>query len=609
MSSSDNNADGSLVVGIDFGTTFTGVAYGYGDNPPEPITLWPVAHHGEIESDTAKVPSRLAYSKKRTFLSKPVVTSWGQQAFNDKKAISWFKLLLLEKNDLPTHLENSGHLAMARKLLNETRESVITIIADYLSEVWKHVVDRIEKSRSQQFARTHPYHIVVTVPAIWQDYAIKKMEMALHQAGILAPRPQAGPTTWSFISEPEAAAIAAIEGHNKYETLRVGQTFVIADLGGGTVDLISFKVGAIKPRLLLDEVVEGEGGLCGATFLDQAFETYLEKKLRGFKVGKVSVTPWLEMHELDRQRIMNTWEKGLKRSYYDGHPGLRIDLGTQGKLRPEVFLEPAELNEVFDSVYLDIEKLIKGQTNAILKKTRRVPEFIVLTGGFGRCPYVFQKLQELYGGAATEVLSEENNKPWTAVSRGAVISGLRRTLNQATVRSHVSRYSYGWAKEEDFDHRIHDFADFCENDITGRPVARGQMEWIIRRGESIDTQKPRVYEYERWFDMDDFGIIEFAEPIFRSKLKSPPSRLAENIKEEDEPDSSDFKEYVTIEMKTPVPVEKLLKRGKGDYVHRVLDYRVEVNISGASLVIKAISQDEQIGETTITGLSNETDGD
>lgn len=105
-------------------------------------------------------------------------------------------------------------------------------------------------------------------------------------------------------------------------------------------DLISFQVRATEPQIILDEVVEGEGALCGATFLDQAFQNYLENKLRRSK-AKDKLKPWQEMHAFDRKRIMSIdWEKGLKRNYYAGGPGQHIDLGAQGKRRPELFLEP-----------------------------------------------------------------------------------------------------------------------------------------------------------------------------------------------------------------------------------------------------------------------------
>jgi hypothetical protein len=80
-----------------------------------------------------------------------------------------------------------------------------------------------------------PFHVVITVSAIWQDYAVQRIKLALNQASILAKRPGCANNTHTFVSEPEAAALAVIEGHKKYDTLKPGETFVIADLGGGTV--------------------------------------------------------------------------------------------------------------------------------------------------------------------------------------------------------------------------------------------------------------------------------------------------------------------------------------------------------------------------------------
>ncbi|TGJ78313.1 hypothetical protein E0Z10_g10448 [Xylaria hypoxylon] len=334
------NHNGVVVIGIDFGTTFTGVAYDYirqgnqgpSDITPLPITLWPASSATEANSDSPKVPSCIAYT------SRGAIT-WGQQASDEQGSILWSKLLLLDEHDLQTHLKNSDHVKQARESIQKTGKDVVTVISDYLAKVWDHVLEDIIRARGRQFLNTRPFHVVVTVPAIWQDYAIEKMSRALKKAGILNKRPGCADTTHTFVSEPEAAALAAINGHNKYDALEHGQTFVIADLGGGTVDLISFRVKAIQPQLLLEEVVEGDGGLCGATFLDQAFLSCLEKKVRQEKSKLRSLQSWQQMHKEEQKRITNTvWEKGIKRKYYDGQPGYTIDLGAQGRRRPNILL-------------------------------------------------------------------------------------------------------------------------------------------------------------------------------------------------------------------------------------------------------------------------------
>ena len=50
---------------------------------------------------------------------------------------------------------------------------------------------------------------------------------------------------------------------------QVGDVFVLCDAGGGTVDLISYKVTQTSPTFLIEEAAVGSGDKCGATFIDQ----------------------------------------------------------------------------------------------------------------------------------------------------------------------------------------------------------------------------------------------------------------------------------------------------------------------------------------------------
>lgn len=80
--------------------------------------------------------------------------------------------------------------------------------------------------------------------------------------------------------------------------LKVGDVYVIADCGGGTVvgflffirketfllrnimqDLISYKVTAVEPRLRVKECVGGTGGLCGSTALNSRFKELVKERI------------------------------------------------------------------------------------------------------------------------------------------------------------------------------------------------------------------------------------------------------------------------------------------------------------------------------------------
>ena len=86
-------------------------------------------------------------------------------------------------------------------------------------------------------------------------------------------------TEIQIISEPEAAAIYALDIMDPH-IIGPGDTFVICDAGGGTVDLISYTVSRLKPILRLDEAASGTGGLCGSSYLNRIFENFLTEKFQ-----------------------------------------------------------------------------------------------------------------------------------------------------------------------------------------------------------------------------------------------------------------------------------------------------------------------------------------
>ena len=81
-----------------------------------------------------------------------------------------------------------------------------------------------------------------------------------------------------MISEPEAAAMYALHEMDTLN-LEIGDSFVLCDAGGGTVDLITYTVSALKPLLKVTEASPGTGALCGGSFLNRRFQAYIEQKL------------------------------------------------------------------------------------------------------------------------------------------------------------------------------------------------------------------------------------------------------------------------------------------------------------------------------------------
>ena len=118
--------------------------------------------------------------------------------------------------------------------------------------------------------KTTPIEYIITVPAVWSDTAQAKTRTCAFNAGM--------GKDLQIISEPEAAAIYALHAMDPH-SIEVGDTFVLCDAGGGTVDLISYTVSELKPILKVTEAATGSGRLCGSTFLNRIFQKYLVDKL------------------------------------------------------------------------------------------------------------------------------------------------------------------------------------------------------------------------------------------------------------------------------------------------------------------------------------------
>ena len=162
------------------------------------------------------------------------------------------------------------------------------LVKDYLTALRKHAEQVLRyklpqsafQSTSIEFVVRWPSHDIfgmakgeqITVPAVWSDLAQAKTRACAEQAGMGTG------SALHIISEPEAAAIYALDVMDPHN-IKVGDTFVLCDAGGGTVDLISYTVSALKPQLNISEASPGSGSLCGSSFINRIFQKFLEEKL------------------------------------------------------------------------------------------------------------------------------------------------------------------------------------------------------------------------------------------------------------------------------------------------------------------------------------------
>lgn len=53
-------------------------------------------------------------------------------------------------------------------MLRENQKTAVDLIADYLKALWKYILETIFKARFNTVIEALAFHIVITVPAIWE---------------------------------------------------------------------------------------------------------------------------------------------------------------------------------------------------------------------------------------------------------------------------------------------------------------------------------------------------------------------------------------------------------------------------------------------------------
>jgi hypothetical protein len=230
---------------------------------------WPSAH--TIIGTKEKTPSEIAYL--------PDGIKWGGLIPPHVQRNMWTKLEL----DIPQQGEAGTirqELAGTIAIVGGNQKAPVEIVADYLSQVKDHLIRNLDNQYGAKLWRTLPVTLVVTVPAVWSDRSKHKTLEAVSKAGFNTTYfPHLHHTVMT--TEPEAAAIYTIKslrGTAQDSELTVGDGFVVCDMGGGTVDLISYRVAELEPTVV-EEVTMGSGGQCGGSSVDRGFLKWFEDKI------------------------------------------------------------------------------------------------------------------------------------------------------------------------------------------------------------------------------------------------------------------------------------------------------------------------------------------
>lgn len=374
------------------------------------------------------------------------VPLWGFQIPECGTRLQWIKLGL-EPDQEKKVMSRLSSKHRDRRQITEIphHTSAEGMVTDYLRCLHDHILRLLESKIGRSFDGMS-MEFVITVPAMWSDRAKMTTLSCAENAGF------GDASKIRIISEPEAAAIHSLQGDNPHK-LEVGDTIVICDAGGGTVDLITFSILALEPDLRLKEEAPGDGSLCGSAFLNMRFEEFLEERLS-------SLSGWdREAKEEAIQRFEEVAKRRFEGNTNDEFrfnvPGVE-DNKEAGVHRGRLRVTGQEIDKIFLPVLRAVRDLVDEQIQTSMAKVKSV----LLVGGFGQNRYLGKFLRDSFPGV--DVLTPVN--AWSAVVRGAlrkVLADTAQLHSSVLIESRVARKHYGTTKYTKFIPGTHDEKKKC----------------------------------------------------------------------------------------------------------------------------------------------------
>ncbi|KUJ06536.1 actin-like ATPase domain-containing protein [Mollisia scopiformis] len=475
------------ILSIDYGTTYTGISYVFSNeselNDIATVQTWP--GDGRDRDFEWKTPTVIAYGSENNFQG----VKWGFMVEPGMKSYSWTKLLL-DKNAPKGKYDDPTLTNIVRKGMMELPKgkSAQQVCEDYLREVRNFVFARLDKENGADFMKLTPMECWITVPATWLDEAQDATREAAKGAGFASRSMD----SINVIPEPEAAAICALKkltAPGAPDSLKAGEDIMICDCGGGTVDLTTYSVTATYPLLDFEELVVGEGGKCGATYIDRNLHTLMTtrfgesfKKLDPKKTGPGS--KFMQSFE----RVKRDFPKGFDKE--KGIGPLKLVSKNPAHYDDDdgtVKLSLADMQSLFDPVISQVIALVKAQVQEASKLNHDIDR-IVLVGGFGDSPYLFEKLGawcKTNGGIKLICPPA----PQAAIARGAALRGLAGTAPSLKKQRRHYGYEVGRTFDEGVDDATKAYIDPFLDQEDQRRIQ--EMVWKIAKGENVTTKTVR----------------------------------------------------------------------------------------------------------------------
>lgn len=308
--------------------------------------------------------------------------------------------------------------------------------------------------------------------------------------------------------EPECATAHCREAGG----FREEENYILVDIGGGTVDIVSHAIVAGD----LEEIIPPQGDDCGGTKINENFRDFL-----GCVLGDPKFFRFIGQHIPEDIRIRN--ERELDDLVYEEFEDHKCDFGTYYKsgqdnynikLRPylwdcykdvikkkgeesisfdmaahEMILSPSKMAELFEPTIRSIIAIV----NKVLKEVGHIAENIYLAGGFGGSLYLKSKLEEAL--ILQPMLYRFQLHPAPGESELGVVHGaVMFRCDPSLIHKRKSDNTYGIGVSVSFQQDVHDETKKFWNEDQQEYKCDDIFCTIVEKGDSISSESVYVKE-------------------------------------------------------------------------------------------------------------------
>ncbi|KAL3465710.1 nucleoside phosphorylase domain-containing protein [Aspergillus heterothallicus] len=212
---------GIVNIGIDIGTRYTRVAYGFPGGLNFGIHKWP-----HFNRRTARVPTEVSWDGQEY--------SWGYGSRLEAASTPWLWAILRMRNDFEQWMADVGISAPdpPHSPRFPEGEEASYALSHYLSSLWNHITDTLQRRHGHLIHASLTWHVVFALPDVWVDIA----QVVFFDAVKISRIPDR--TRLSLIKHNTGAVQAAV--YDIFSRVRTNEAYIVCSAGSNIIHAVTY---------------------------------------------------------------------------------------------------------------------------------------------------------------------------------------------------------------------------------------------------------------------------------------------------------------------------------------------------------------------------------